>query len=96
MVIDFGDLKKIVKETVVDEFDHALVLNSKTPKDSFNNEQELFDKVIFLDFQPTSENLVSDFAMKISKKLPGHMTLFSLRLRETATSYAEWFAADNE
>ncbi len=96
MVIDFGDLKKIVKETVVDIFDHALVLNSKTPKDSFNLKQELFDKVIFVDFQPTSENIVGDFAEKISKELPEHMKLFSLRLRETATSYAEWFAADNE
>lgn len=96
MVIDFGDLKKIVKETVVDDFDHALVLNSETPKASFNQSKEIFDKLIFVDFQPTSENLVSDFAKKISKKLPEHMKLFSLRLRETATSYAEWFATDNE
>jgi len=96
MVIDFGDLKKIVKETVVDVFDHALVLNSKTPKASFGQSKEIFDKLIFVDYQPTSENLVNDFAQKISKELPGNMKLFSLRLRETATSYAEWFAADNE
>jgi 6-pyruvoyltetrahydropterin/6-carboxytetrahydropterin synthase len=94
MVIDFGDLKKIVKETVVDVYDHALVLNSKTPQNSFNNEQELFDKVIFMDHQPTSENLVCTFANKISNKLPKNMKLFSLKLRETATSYAEWFASD--
>ena len=96
MVIDFGDLKKIVKGTVVDVFDHALVLNSNTPKESFDKSKELFDKLIFVDFQPTSENLVNDFARKISKELPENMKLFSLRLRETATSYAEWFASDNE
>jgi len=96
MVIDFGDLKKIVKETVVDVFDHALVLNSKTPKDSFNLKQELFDKVIFVDYQPTSENIVADFADRIAKKLQDEIKLFSLRLRETATSYADWFAADQE
>lgn len=96
MVIDFGDLKKIVKETVVDVFDHALVLNRNTPMDSFNKEQELFDKVIFVDFQPTSENLVDDFAQKISNKLPENIKLFSLKLRETATSYAEWFASENK
>jgi 6-pyruvoyltetrahydropterin/6-carboxytetrahydropterin synthase len=90
MVIDFGDLKKIVKETVVDKFDHALVLNSRTPKDSFNREQELFDKVIFVDYQPTSEMLISDFAYRISAKLPKAIKLVNLRLRETATSYAEW------
>ncbi len=91
MVIDFGDLKKIVKKTVVDVFDHALVLNSKTPKTSFGQSKEIFDKLIFVDYQPTSENLVNDFAQKISEELPGNMKLFSLRLRETATSYAEWF-----
>ena len=96
MVIDFGDLKKIVKETVVGIFDHALVLNNKTPKDSFNRKQELFDQLIFVDYQPTSENIVSDFADRITKKLPDEIKLFSLRLRETATSYADWFAADQE
>lgn len=96
MVIDFGDLKRIVKETVVDAFDHALVLNNRTPRDSFNQKQELFDKVIFVDYQPTSENLVADFADLISSRLPENMDLFSLRLRETATSYADWFASDQD
>jgi len=96
MVIDFGDLKKIVKDTVVDLFDHALVLNSKTPQEIFNKEQELFNKLIFVDFQPTSENLVTDFASRIKSLLPENIKLFSLRLRETATSYADWFAVDNE
>lgn len=96
MVIDFGDLKKIVKETVVNLFDHALVLNSKTPKDSFNKKQELFDKVIFVEYQPTSENLAADFADRIHERLPDNMNLFSLRLRETATSYAEWFASEQD
>jgi len=96
MVIDFGDLKRIVKATVVDIFDHALVLNSKTPKDSFNQKQELFDKVIFVDYQPTSEILVADFAERISRSLPEGIKLLNLRLRETATSYADWFASDQE
>lgn len=96
MVIDFGDLKKIVKETVVDKFDHALVLNNQTPKDSINPQQELFDKVIFVNYQPTSEILVADFAKRIAGKLPEDVNLFSLRLRETATSFAEWFASDQE
>jgi 6-pyruvoyltetrahydropterin/6-carboxytetrahydropterin synthase len=95
MVIDFGDLKKIVKETVVDVFDHSLVLNNKTPKESFNRKQELFDKLIFVDYQPTSENLVTDFASRIINKLPENIDLYGLKLRETATSYAEWYATDN-
>jgi len=95
MVIDFGDLKKIVKETVVDKFDHALVLNAESNWKNLKESDEMFNKVIFVDYQPTSENLVVDFADRIRPKLPAHCSLYSLRLRETATSFAEWFAAEN-
>lgn len=95
MVIDFGDLKRIVKETVVDVFDHALVLNDETPRDGFAASSELFDKMMFVNYQPTSENMVTDFAGRIGEKLPQHMRLHNIKLRETATSYAAWYAADN-
>jgi 6-pyruvoyltetrahydropterin/6-carboxytetrahydropterin synthase len=95
MVIDFGDLKRIVKDTVVDIFDHALVINNQTPLEDLERTNEMFEKVIRVKFQPTSENLVVYFAEKISEKLPEGLSLHNLKLRETATSYAEWFAADN-
>ena len=95
MIIDFGDLKKIVKENIVDKFDHALVLNSRSPWKNLEESDEMFNKVIFVDYQPTSENLVADFAEIISGKLPSTVKLHSLLLRETATSYAEWFTDDN-
>ncbi|MFZ0281125.1 MAG: 6-carboxytetrahydropterin synthase, partial [Bacteroidales bacterium] len=47
-------------------------------------------------YQPTCENLVTDFAVRIKKRLPDQVSLLSLRLYETATSFAEWFATDNE
>ena len=36
-----------------------------------------------------------DFAAKIGAKLPDNINLHSLKLRETGTAYAEWYAADN-
>jgi len=39
--------------------------------------------------------MVIDFAKKIKKLLPEHIQLHSLKLQETQTSYAEWFASDN-
>lgn len=96
MVIDFSDLKKIVKEEVVDVFDHATVFNKNTPHLALA--QELIDRghsVILADYQPTSENMVLDFAEKIKARLPKNISLFSLRLQETDTSFAEWFARDN-
>ena len=52
-------------------------------------------KVVMADYQPTIEEMVIDFASKISSKLPDDIGLHSLKLEETETSYSEWFAADN-
>ena len=96
MVIDFGDLKKIVKEEVVDPFDHATVFNKNSPHVELAKELESRGHdVILADYQPTSEMMIQDFAKKIGGRLPKNIKLFSLRLRETETSYAEWFASDN-
>lgn len=97
MVIDFGDLKTIVKEEIVEPFDHATIFNRNTPH--LELAKELSDrghKIILADYQPTSENMVIDFAKKIRARLPQHIRLHSLKLRETATAFAEWHAADND
>jgi 6-pyruvoyltetrahydropterin/6-carboxytetrahydropterin synthase len=39
--------------------------------------------------------MVVDFAKRIKKQLPSNVKLFAVKLHETATSYAEWFAEDN-
>jgi 6-pyruvoyltetrahydropterin/6-carboxytetrahydropterin synthase len=95
MVIDFGDLKKIIKEEIVEPFDHATVFNKNTPHVELA--KELSDRgheVILVDYQPTSEMMIIDFADKIKKRLPDNIQLHHLRLRETETSYAEWHASD--
>ena len=95
MVMDFGDLKKIVREAVIDEFDHALVLNKKMPNMLVDELKENFSTISLLDYQPTSELMVVDFADRIKKHLPENVKLIHLLLRETVTSYAEWFADEN-
>ncbi len=96
MVMDFGDLKKIVKTEIVDVLDHSVILNKRAPHQSFTNVNEMFDRIHLLDYQPTCENMVVDFAEKIRNNLPANVKLFSIQLYETATSYAEWFAEDNK
>jgi 6-pyruvoyltetrahydropterin/6-carboxytetrahydropterin synthase len=96
MVIDFSDLKKIVKEEIVDLFDHATVFNQNTPHIELANELKTRGHhVILVEYQPTSENMVTDFAQKIIKRLPEGINLHSLKLQETDTSFAEWYASDN-
>jgi 6-pyruvoyltetrahydropterin/6-carboxytetrahydropterin synthase len=96
MVIDFSDLKKIVKEEIVDIFDHATVFNKNTPHVELARELKSREhNVLLVDYQPTSEMMVIDFAEKIKNRLPENIKLYSLKLQETATSFAEWFASDN-
>ena len=96
MVIDFGDLKKIVKEEIVDVFDHATVFNKNTPHVELAAElKNRGHHIILVDYQPTSEMMVIDFAKKIKDRLPSTIHLHSIKLQETETSFAEWFASEN-
>ncbi|MFO7868862.1 MAG: 6-carboxytetrahydropterin synthase [Bacteroidales bacterium] len=95
MVMDFGELKKIIKPDIVDKFDHALVLNQDHDIDEKIRQTQDDGKYIVVPFQPTCENLVYHFAGIILSKLPKETELLSLRLYETPTSWAEWFAEDN-
>tara|TARA_B100000809_G_scaffold265823_1_gene325907 strand:- start:164 stop:604 length:441 start_codon:yes stop_codon:yes gene_type:complete len=93
MVVDFGIIKKIVKDLIVDEFDHSLVLNEKMDIDM--SQFDFMNKLIIVPFQPTCELLLGHYADLIKTNLPNNIELHSLMLRETPTSYAEWFASDN-
>ncbi|MCT4582147.1 MAG: 6-carboxytetrahydropterin synthase [Flavobacteriales bacterium] len=92
MVIDFGDIKKIVREHVYEEFDHRLILR----KDSrFLGLEKMNPRIRYVDYQPTCENMLIEIVTMIQKELKGEVALHSAFLRETATSYAEWYASDN-
>ena len=93
MVIDFMDLKSIIKPTIINKYDHSLVLNANSPH--ANLDLSAFDKVYYLPYQPTSENLVSDFAHSITSLLPENVELLKVVLSETVSSFAEWNIEDN-
>jgi 6-pyruvoyltetrahydropterin/6-carboxytetrahydropterin synthase len=94
MVMDFTDLKEIVMNQVVNRLDHALILNGNSPHKDIPELDENFENVVFVDYQPTCENMLYDFAVKIQKLLPDNIKLVSMKLKETPNSYAEWVAAD--
>ena len=95
MVMDFGQIKEIVKAQIVNRFDHALMVNSHVPEKQKEILRQTNERFIVVDFQPTSENMVVYIADILQQHLPFGVNLFSVRLYETATSFAEWFAADN-
>lgn len=95
MVIDFGDLKRIVKDEIVDKLDHSLVLNSNAPHQKLTELNEMYERHFIFDFQPTCENLVLWMVDKIIPLLPDGIELKKVKLYETASSCAEWNADDN-
>lgn len=96
MVMDFGDLKRIVNEQIVGRLDHSFMMrNTLAAEDILNQLSYRFAKIVLTDYQPTCENMLSDFAERLLGALPENIELCSLRLHETASSYAEWHASDN-
>ena len=95
MLIDFGDLKRIVNQEIIDQMDHALVMNTQTDPTLLQVLQQHYEKILLVPYQPTTENMLKDFAVRLQKKLPPEVQLFSLKLRETDSSFAEWYAQDN-
>ena len=96
MVVDFGDIKKIVKEEIVDVWDHAVLLNALTPHKELGEDlAQKGHKVIECNYQPTCENMLYEIAVKIKNKLPSHVQLAYLKLHETENSYGEWLAEEN-
>lgn len=93
MLIDFGYLKKMVNNEIVNVFDHSLVISELDTR--LTEMKKLFKNIISTPYQPTCENLVVDFAERINNQLPKKLKVFSIRLYETATSYAEWYDNDN-
>ena len=95
MVIDFTELKEIVLKNIVDQFDHSVVISGDSDAVKIEMMSKTFGNTVIVDYQPTCENLVADFAGRLNKELPANIKLHSLKLYETAKSYAEWFADDN-
>ena len=96
MVMDFGDLKRIVNSEIIDRLDHSFVLrNSEQNVELQRVFSAKFEKIVLVEYQPTCENMLVDFAARLKAALPATVTLHSLRLHETATSYAEWYNDEN-
>ena len=94
MVMDFTELKTIVNNLIISKLDHSLMLRQGTKIDEALT--HVHTKIVHVSCQPTCENMVIHIAEILNNKLPKNVMLHSLRLYETATSFAEWYASDNK
>ena len=87
-IIDFKELKQLVKSSIIDVLDHKLLLSraylSQNP--GIHSQENL----LIWNAEPTAENLLLYIQAVICEKLPKHVNLGRLRLYETKDSYAEW------
>lgn len=93
MVIDFSDIKAAVKIAVINPFDHALILEDDSPYLTKTIRKR--QKLILYKIQPTAENMLIDMVGRVKNHLPKNAELISMKLFETRSSWAEWFADDN-
>lgn len=92
MVIDFSVLKGIVERNILQVLDHSLIVRKHTyalPATCTHL------RILELDDQPTSENILLWIVERLRTVLPQQVELFRVRLYETATSCAEWTVEDN-
>lgn len=94
MVMDFGNLKKLVYHAILDELDHALLLPDTSNPELVETLQKLHHKLVLTPYQPTCENMLLDFKTRLQNLMPLHVELHSIKLWETQNSFAEWYAAD--
>lgn len=96
MVMDFGVLKSIVGRTIVDRYDHTLVIRRTQANSSLvDNLTGHYQRIEVVDYQPTCEIMIARFAEMLMSELPAEVKLHSLKMHETATSFAEWYRCDN-
>ena len=89
MVMDFGDLKRIVNEEIIDHYDHAFIINHNMPQDFIDEVKRNYERIIVLPYQPTTELMLIDFSKKIKSRLPEGIQLVKIFLKETEGSFAE-------
>ncbi|MDP2626015.1 MAG: 6-carboxytetrahydropterin synthase QueD [Candidatus Rokubacteria bacterium] len=85
MVMDFDDLREVVRKAVLDRWDHATLLAADDPLAPaiVAVQGEAPDRVVRLDGNPTAELLTREAWNAIERALPAHVSLERVGIRET-------------
>ncbi len=85
MVIDFDDLRALVRKAVLDRWDHATLLAERDPLASAiaAAQAEAPERVVRLTQNPTVEVLTREAWEAIRQALPSEITLQRVRIEET-------------
>ncbi len=88
MIIDFKDLKEVMREVILERFDHAFIYDERSASESdiaaVITKHNM--KSVGLPFRSTAENLASYFFEQLAQ----HVNVASVRLYETPASFATY------
>jgi 6-pyruvoyltetrahydropterin/6-carboxytetrahydropterin synthase len=95
MVIDFSDVKQIIKDLLVDRWDHAFIVY-KDDKEIVNFLNTLTNhKTVIFPVVPTAENMASEAYLTLSSELKNRfnhqLKIKQIRIYETPNSWADVF-----
>ena len=88
-VMDFAKLKRVVKERVVDVFDHAFIAMGNEPV--LDPLRASGSKVAVLGFRTTAENMALYICQQLKQAA---LPVYSVKLWETPSAWAEVYATD--
>ncbi len=89
-IIDFKQIKNLVNATLIEKFDHSLLLSEAYIKEHPTN--NIHDNLIIWEVEPSAENILIYMQAILNEKLPVDIKLLQIKLYETKDSYAEWIA----
>ena len=92
MVIDFGDLKEIMMQEIDAKFDHGFVMyDEDSYADTFIIMKDMGQKIIFVSFIPTAENLARYWYDLLANQLEARgISIKYVKVWETPTSTATY------
>jgi 6-pyruvoyltetrahydropterin/6-carboxytetrahydropterin synthase len=93
MVIDFSDVKQIIKDLIVDRWDHAFIVY-KDDKEIVNFLNALPNhKTVIFPVVPTAENMASEAYLILSSEFNNRfnhqLKIKQIRIYETPNSWAD-------
>lgn len=90
MVVDFADVKQLVKGWVDDNWDHNLLLDYDDPQRVHLEQTERRQPYIMPNGNPTAENMAAVLYATAVRLLPGHLVVVAVTIWETPNCRAEY------
>jgi 6-pyruvoyltetrahydropterin/6-carboxytetrahydropterin synthase len=97
MVVDFGEVSSLIKNYLMDWFDHAIIIPSSFDREYIDCLKKYNKKVRVTDFNPTAESFAAQIFWNICRVVQPIIDIdkrvfrvLKVRFHETDTGYAEY------